>query len=108
MGSASSQTEALAWLRDSRNVWNLAVIDLFLAQGSGLSVLEGCNGGDGDRKLVVLSNYATPEMRTRCIATGADRVFDKSTEMDEFLRYVLEDTMRAEGASMFGGIEELE
>jgi hypothetical protein len=30
----------------------------------------------------VLSNYATEEMRARCLAAGADRVFDKSREID--------------------------
>ena len=36
---------------------------------------------------VVLSNYATPAMRERCLALGADGVFDKSTEIDSLIAY---------------------
>jgi DNA-binding NarL/FixJ family response regulator len=36
---------------------------------------------------VVLSNYATPEMRRRCLELGADRVFDKSSELEELIAY---------------------
>lgn len=39
------------------------------------------------RHLVVLSNYATPEMRRRCLALGADRVFDKSAELEDLIAY---------------------
>ena len=36
---------------------------------------------------MVLTNYPTPEMRRRCIALGADAVFDKSTELDAFFEH---------------------
>ncbi len=35
--------------------------------------------------VVVLSNYATPEMRRKCLELGAARVFDKSHEIDDLL-----------------------
>jgi len=35
----------------------------------------------------VLSNYTTPEMRLKCLALGADEVFDKSHELEALLRY---------------------
>jgi hypothetical protein len=38
----------------------------------------------------VLSNYATPDIRRRCAALGADRVFDKSGELDELIAYCAE------------------
>ena len=38
-------------------------------------------------KLVVLSNYATPDMRRKCLELGADRVFDKSNEIDALILY---------------------
>ena len=35
--------------------------------------------------LVVLSNYATADMRRKCLDLGADRVFDKSNEIDALI-----------------------
>jgi DNA-binding NarL/FixJ family response regulator len=36
---------------------------------------------------VVLTNFASADIRRRCQQLGADRVFDKSTELDELLAY---------------------
>ena len=41
------------------------------------------------RRSVVLSNYATPDMRRKCLELGADRVFDKSNEIDALIGYCL-------------------
>jgi len=35
----------------------------------------------------VLSNYASADVRRRCLALGADRVFDKSAQIDDLLSY---------------------
>ena len=64
--------------------WQLMVVDLFLAAGSGLEVLQAVRQRDASQRVYVLSNYATPDMRRRCQALGADGVFDKSTELDAF------------------------
>jgi DNA-binding NarL/FixJ family response regulator len=39
--------------------------------------------------VLVLSNYATPDMRKRCAQLGADAVFDKSNEIDALVDYCL-------------------
>jgi two-component system, OmpR family, response regulator len=36
---------------------------------------------------VVLTNYATQVIREHCLALGADRVFDKSGEVERLLEY---------------------
>ena len=64
--------------------WQLIVVDLFLAGGSGLDVLEAVRHRRTGQSVFVLSNYATADMRRRCLALGADAVFDKSTELDAF------------------------
>jgi DNA-binding NarL/FixJ family response regulator len=64
-------------------------VDLFLKQGSGLGVLEACRGRDCGQRVVVLSNYATPDMRRRCEQLGADAVFDKSNEIDALVEYCI-------------------
>jgi len=64
--------------------WRLAVVDLFLKGGSGLEVLRHCIQRRADQHVVVLTNYATAEIRQKCLSLGATAVFDKSTELDDF------------------------
>jgi two-component system, OmpR family, response regulator len=52
-------------------------------------VLEACQDRSRDQRVVVLSNYATPDMRKRCADLGADAVFDKSNEIDALVDYCL-------------------
>lgn len=66
------------------NTWRLAVVDLFLAEGSGMEVLRRLSSKSHDQHVVVLTNYPTSEIRSRCLALGAIAVFDKSTELDDF------------------------
>jgi two-component system OmpR family response regulator len=89
VGWTDQQDEASHWLRSNPGMWDLAVIDLFLAKGNGIGLLTDCHCLRAlGQKMVVLSNYATAPMRERCLASGADAVFDKSTELDEFLLYI--------------------
>ena len=55
--------------------------------GSGMGVIRALNGAGQGRSLVVLSNYATKDIRRKCLELGADRVFDKSTEIDALIQY---------------------
>lgn len=86
VGCAEDETAALAWVRGG-SPCGLMIIDLFLKSGSGLEVLRQARVLRPGARLVVLTNYATPEMRRRCLDLGADRVFDKSAELEELLVY---------------------
>lgn len=86
VGTADTESGAVYWLQQSRNACDLVIIDIFLKSGSGLGVLSAATGLDRT-KCVVLSNYATPDMRRRCLEIGADKVFDKSNEIDSLLTY---------------------
>jgi DNA-binding NarL/FixJ family response regulator len=87
IGSADNEGEALAWLTGHLHGCDLMVIDIFLKSGSGLGVLQAARRLDHDMVLVVLSNYATSDMRRRCFELGANKVFDKSREIDELIDY---------------------
>jgi two-component system OmpR family response regulator len=89
LGWSQAESEARAWLAAHRHQWDLAIVDLFLKQGSGLGVLEACQERSAEQRVVVLSNYATPDMRQRCAQLGADAVFDKSNEIDALVDYCL-------------------
>ena len=84
---ASGEDEAVAWLGGHHDAWDVAIVDLFLDQGNGLGVVKACRQRAAHQKVVVLSNYATPDMRARSRAMGADAFFDKSAEIDLLLDY---------------------
>ena len=89
LGWAETENDARGWLSGHRSDWDLAIVDLFLKQGSGLGVLEACKARYGGQRVVVLSNYATADMRKRCAQLGADAVFDKSNEIDALVDYCM-------------------
>jgi len=94
VGHAATEAEATRWLLVHDGHWHLAVVDLFLQEGSGLGVLAGCRQREPYQKVVVLTNYATDDVRRRAMELGADAVFDKSNQLDEFFDYCVEETSR--------------
>lgn len=85
VGTAEDESSAVQWL--ACHEVDLVIVDLFLKGGSGLGVLRAVQAWPAGARHVVLSNYATEEMRARCLALGADGVFDKSTEIDALIAY---------------------
>ena len=90
IGFAETEAEAVRWLAENSDQWELAIVDLFLKQGSGLGVLQAVSTRRPDQKIVVLSNYATPDIRKRCAQFGVDAVFDKSNEIDALIDFCIE------------------
>lgn len=90
VGTAESEHEGKRWLAQHRDDWDLAIVDLFLREGSGLNLLAAAQQRRPNQRLVVLSNHATREVRWRCVELGADAVFDKSTEIDALIEYCIE------------------
>jgi DNA-binding NarL/FixJ family response regulator len=87
MGTAADETTAVDSLRSDPRGMDLVIIDIFLASGSGLAVLRSAQELNLPARRVVLTNYATPDIRRRCTALGADRVFDKSSEIEDLIDY---------------------
>jgi two-component system OmpR family response regulator len=96
VGSAETETEGRQWLAQHDGYWDLAIIDLFLKEGSGLNILQACRARRPTQKMVVLSNHATNDVRWRCSQLGADAVFDKSTEIDALVDYCVNERVRSE------------
>ena len=102
VGTAEDESTAKHWLGRPDNACDLVIIDIFLKRGSGLGVLQAVRGAQ--RKLVVLSNYATPDMRRKCLELGADKVFDKSNEIDELINYCTRLAQGDSGNSAHGAL----
>jgi DNA-binding NarL/FixJ family response regulator len=82
---AASENEAVAWLKAHRDEWELAIVDLFLVQGNGFGVIKACRDRGANQQVIVLTNYATTDMRERSEELGVDAFFDKSAELDQLV-----------------------
>ena len=89
---AATQADVSRWLTLQSKTWTLAIADLFLEEGNGLGVLAGCRNREPHHKIVLLPNYAIPEIRDRATAFGVGAVFERSTELDLLLAFCIEHT----------------
>jgi DNA-binding NarL/FixJ family response regulator len=104
VGTAGDEASAVQWLLSAGNACELIIIDIFLNSGSGLGVLTRAARAGLPGKRVVLSNYATIDMREKCRLLGAHRVFDKSSEIDKLIAYCIR--IAEGGASRPGELSE--
>lgn len=89
VGTAEDEAGALQWLADPQHACDITIVDIFLRRGTGLNVLRALqrSGHAGER--VVLTNYATDDVRRHALALGAARVFDKSGEIDALVDHCI-------------------
>lgn len=87
VGTAEDESTAVQWLTRSSTGVDLVIVDIFLKAGSGLGVLKAASNLPQHHNVVVLSNYATQDIRSKCLELGADKVFDKSNEIDALIQY---------------------
>jgi len=85
--AAQTQSAASAWLQQNPAGWDLAVIDIFLREGHGFDVLKCCGQLEPRKPAVLLTNYTREPVRSRAAELGADAVFDKLSELDDFLAF---------------------
>jgi len=90
VGAVATQHEAIERLSDPALQCDLAIVDVVLQDGTGFGVLAEPRVHREGRRFVVLTNYASAAVRRRCVELGAQRVFDKSNEIDELLAYCKE------------------
>lgn len=81
--ATGTEAEAKLWLAEHPGEWDLAIIDLVLDQGSGMSVVPRARAAaHGEARVVVFSDYASDGIRSHCLKLGADAVFPKSRVPD--------------------------
>ena len=91
VATTHTEAEAKLWLQENPGAWDLAIIDLVLDQGTGMSVVPRARAaaGPGGGNIVVFSDYASDGIRNHCLKLGADAVFLKS-QTQEFMDYCSE------------------
>lgn len=82
---SQGQDEAQAWIAAHGAACDLLILDLQLRRGRGMPLIAvGLRAG---LQVAVFSNHADPATRRRCLALGADAVFDKSREIDALVHW---------------------
>ena len=84
VGFAESELEALEWLR-RHDLPDVVVLDLFLNAGTGLGVLARIRQLSLGLRVIVLTNSATSLLRRSCMLLGAEAVYDKADNLEDFL-----------------------
>ena len=80
VGCAEAADEAIHQILDQRP--DTVVLDVNLAQGSGIDVLRALKAAAPEIDVYVLTNFAHPQYRRLCTELGARGFFDKSTEFE--------------------------
>ena len=67
---------------------DVVVLDVRLPGGSGLDVLKHIRRLDTTCLVIMLTSYALPEIRERCLAAGANFFLDKATEFERVVHLI--------------------
>lgn len=78
VATSSTEAEANLWLDEFPGKWDLLIVDLILAEGSGLGVVARARMRRKDGDVVVLSAYGSPGIVKHLLANGVEAVFDKA------------------------------
>ncbi|MCZ2497617.1 response regulator [Xylophilus sp. Kf1] len=84
VGYAESEVAAVEWLR-RHDKPDVVVLDLFLNAGTGLGVLARIRQMALGLRVIVLTNSATSLLRRSCLLLGAEAVYDKADNLEDFL-----------------------
>lgn len=79
-GEAATAAAAISGILDTHP--DAVLLDLHLAQGSGIDVLRTVHPQAPTIVFIVVTNLTNSQYRETCIAAGASHFIDKSTEMD--------------------------
>jgi DNA-binding NarL/FixJ family response regulator len=75
---------------------DVAILDVRMPRRSGLDLIEDVKNSRQPPKIIMLTNFPTPENREKCLSSGADYFFDKSSEIEGVMA-VLKDLLQESG-----------
>ena len=83
IGEASTQKDAIALYNNERP--DLVLLDIRLAIGDGLAVLEELIENDPDAYVVMLTSMGEDSIKDRCLQSGAQGFIAKGRSADELI-----------------------
>ena len=72
---------------------DVAILDLRMPKRSGMDLIGDVKSSPQPPKIIMLTNFPTPENREKCLSSGADYFFDKSSEIEGVMA-VLKDLLQ--------------
>ena len=88
VGVAETEQQAVSWLDRHAGHWDIALVDLFLGDGSGVGVLAHCRNRRAEQSVLVMTNHARDDqLLHHCKRLGADAVYHKATQLDSLVAY---------------------
>lgn len=84
--TAATLAEAIEWVRTNKPTF--AIVDLHLPDGNAADALETMKQLAPEMQIAVLTNDASAFNRKKCMHSGADWFFDKSTEFEQVIEVV--------------------
>jgi DNA-binding NarL/FixJ family response regulator len=99
VGEAASQDEAIIGLVLTEP--QLAIVDLSLAEGSGLAVLRHLKRYQPRVVVVVLTDHSTERYQQVCMLSGADYFLEKAADFSVFAK-LMETLQRVIGKTLEG------
>ena len=84
--TAATLAEGIEWVRNNKPTF--AILDLHLPDGNAADALETLKQLAPEMRIAVLTNDASTFNRKKCMRSGADWFFDKSTEFEKIIEVV--------------------
>jgi len=84
IGHASNANDAVEAILKLKP--DVAILDIRLADGNGIKVLERIKKEQSSSAVIMLTNYPYPQYREKCRQLGADYFFDKVTEIESLVK----------------------
>lgn len=101
IGVAETEDEAAAWLARNPSRWDVALIDLFLREGTGAGVIEHCHERSPEQRVLVMTNHALDAaLLQQCKALGADAVYHKAIELDGLVAHCIALAAQKSGSAL--------
>jgi DNA-binding NarL/FixJ family response regulator len=98
VGQAQKPLEAINSIQRLKP--DAVILDIRLRGGSGIDVLQSIKKDNPALLVIILTNYPYPQYRKKCLDTGADFFFDKSTEFEKiskvFKKLISDSSKRSE------------
>lgn len=88
VGLTDSQADTMEAIRTSHP--DVVLLDLQLKSGSGTDVIRAvrADAALASVRIAVTSNHTSPQLRTGCLALGAEAYFDKVKELGELTAWL--------------------
>jgi DNA-binding NarL/FixJ family response regulator len=80
-GTAANSNDTLRTIQALRP--DVAILDLWMGDRNNIESLEEIRKQEPELFIIVLTNDAVQQVREKCLALGADCIFDKSNEFEK-------------------------